>query len=332
MKSHQISAIRIGVIGAGGNATGNAKAFLKYPGRCRVVAVADPVLAAAQKLADQCGAKAYSHFTDFLDEVDAVVISSPNFLHAEQTIICAAHGKHVWCEKPMALSDEEARRMVEAVNKAGVSSFVGFSVRFDPTTLKMKEIFDSGALGEPVSVWSRRLCYFPPEKTGSWRFDYEKSGGVMSELMAHEIDWIVHFLGEPASVYCRKASRQHADPRDNDHVWLAMAYPKELTATIEGSQMAPISDYYRGIVGTKASVYTARWGEKLEMVKVGTKTAIPLELGPVFPKHLHFLDVIDGRAKSVADIAWGSRIVHLSMQAIASAVNNRVVEIQPLSL
>ena len=320
------------MIGAGPNATGNVKHFLQYPDRCRVVAVADPVLAAAQKLADQCGAKAYSNFTDFLDEVDAVVISSPNFLHSEQTIVCAGHGKHVWCEKPMALSDEEARRMVEAVNKTGVSSFVGFSVRFDPTLLRMKEISDSGELGDPVSVWSRRLCYIPPGQAGSWRFDYEKSGGVMSELMAHEIDWIVNFLGEPTSVYCRKASRQHTDPRENDHVWLTMAYPKELTATVEGSQMAPISDYYRGIVGTKASVYTTHWGGKLEMIKAGSRTPVPLELSPVFPKHLHFLDVIEGRAKSVADIAWGSRIVHLSMQALVSAVNNRVVEIQPPSL
>lgn len=319
--------IKIGVIGAGGNATGHVRTFLKYPDRCRVAAVADPVEPAAQKLADLCGAKTYSNYTDFLKEVDAVVIASPNFLHPEQAIVCAGHGKHIWCEKPMALADEDARRMVDAVKKAGVASFVGFSVRFEGIMRKMKEVLDSGELGDSVSVWSRRLCYFKPGGGGAWRFEYEKSGGVMSELIAHEIDWIVHFLGDPATVYCRKASRQHNDPRDNDHIWLSLAFPGELTATIEGSQMAPIADYYRGIVGTKASVYTTHWGGKLEMLKAGAGNSIPLEFGADFPKHLHFLDVIDGKAQNVADLAWGGKIVHISAQAIASAVNNQVVKL-----
>ena len=121
--SHQ--PIRIGVIGAGGNATGHVQIFMKYPDRCRIVAVADPFQPAAEKLAALCGAKTNPDFTAFLDEVDAVVVSSPNFLHPEQTIVCAEHGKHVWCEKPMALNDEDARRMAAAVKKSGVASFVG---------------------------------------------------------------------------------------------------------------------------------------------------------------------------------------------------------------
>lgn len=319
--------IKIGIIGAGGNATGHVKTFLNYPDRCRVVAVADPVLPAAQKLADLCGAKTYPNYTDFLKEVDAVVISSPNFLHPEQAIVCAEHGKHIWCEKPMALTDEDAQKMVDAVKKTGVASFVGFSVRFEGLMRKMKEVLDSGVLGDLVSVWSRRLCYFEPGKTGSWRFEYSKSGGVMSELIAHEIDWVVNFLGDPTSVYCRKASRYHNDPRDNEHIWLTLAYPNDLTGTIEGSQMAPIADYYRGIVGTKASVYTTHWGGKLEVLKAGAKDPLPQEIGKAYAKHLHFLDVIDGKEKSVADLSWGQKIVHISGQAIASAVKNEVIKL-----
>ena len=319
--------INIGIIGAGGNATGHVKAFKEHPQRCRIVAVADPVQPAAKQLADSCGAKAYSDYKDFLKEVDAVVIASPNYLHPEQAVFCAQHGKHIWCEKPMALTEADAEQMVAAVQKAGVASFVGFSVRFDGIQQKMKAILDAGELGEPISVWSRRLCYFSPQKTGTWRFEYEKSGGVMSELIAHEIDWIVNFMGNPISVYCRKASRQHNHPGDNEHVWLSLAFAKELTATIEGSQMAPIADYYRGIIGTRAAVYTTHWGGKLEMLKAGSKEPIHLECAPAFLKHLHFLNVIEGKEKSVADVVWGQKIVHISAQAIASAISNQVIRL-----
>ncbi len=318
--------IKIGLIGAGGIAGTHVKKFTELPDRCRIVAIADPVEPAAKKLAESCGAKPFSKFEDFLSEVDAVVIGSPNFLHPAQTIACAQAGKHVWCEKPMALEDADAERMVAAVEKAGVASFVGFSVRFDAQQVKMKEVLDSGVLGKPISIWSRRLSYFEPVAASSWRFQYDKSGGVMSELTAHEIDWMVHSAGDPCSVYCRKASREHNDPRENDHLWIMFDFGPEYTGTIEGSMMAPIADYYRGIVGTEASVYTTHWGGKLQLKKV-KDDPIDLELPAAFPKHEHFLDVIDKRCASVADLKWGQKIVNISNKAIASAVSGQVVKI-----
>ena len=238
--------IKLGIIGAGPNAVGNAQKFAELETRCRVVAVADPVEAAARKLASAHGAKVCSDAAQLFADVDAVIISSPNFLHPGQTIAAAEAGKHVWCEKPMALNDADAQRMVEAVTKAGVASFIGFSVRFEPTIRKLKEVYESGRLGEPVSVWSRRLCYFEPVREGTWRFDYDKSGGVMSELTAHEIDWMVDLAGDPRSIYGRKASRRHDNPRDNDHIWITFDFDHDFTGTIEGSQMSPMPEFYRG--------------------------------------------------------------------------------------
>jgi predicted dehydrogenase len=318
--------IKIGIIGAGGIAGHHVKKFSSMPDRCRIVAIADPVEAAVKKLADEACAKPFSKFNDFLSEVDAVIIGSPNFLHPEQTIACAQAGKHVWCEKPMALEDADAARMVAAVEKAKVTSFVGFSVRFDAQQVKMKEIYDSGVLGTPISIWSRRLSYFEPVAASSWRFQYDKSGGVMSELTAHEIDWMVHTSGDPRAVYCRKASRQHNDPRENDHLWITFDFGPEYTGTIEGSMMAPIADYYRGIVGTEASVYTTHWGGKLQLKKVKGDPD-DLELPPAFNKHQHFLDVIEGKCANVADLKWGEKIVNISNKAIASAVSGQVVKI-----
>ena len=96
--------IRIGIIGAGPNATGHASCFGKCP-RTHVAAVADTDFPRAEALATQCGdAQPVRDYREFLDRVDAVVISWPNFLHCEQAVACAAAGKHLYCEKPMGLN------------------------------------------------------------------------------------------------------------------------------------------------------------------------------------------------------------------------------------
>jgi predicted dehydrogenase len=92
--------IRIGIIGAGPNAQGHAHYYHQSP-RARVAAIADVALDRAQALAGEVQAKAVSDYTQFLNDVDAVVVSSPNFLHREQAIACAQAGKHVYCEKPI---------------------------------------------------------------------------------------------------------------------------------------------------------------------------------------------------------------------------------------
>lgn len=320
--------IKLGIIGAGPNAVGNAQKFSELETRCRVVAVADPVEAAARKLASAHGAKVCSEAAQLFADVDAVIISSPNFLHPGQTIAAAEAGKHVWCEKPMALNDADAQRMVEAVTKAGVASFIGFSVRFEPTIRKLKEVYESGRLGEPVSVWSRRLCYFEPVREGTWRFDYDQSGGVMSELTAHEIDWMVDLAGDPRSIYGRKASRRHDNPRDNDHIWITFDFDHDFTGTIEGSQMSSMPEFYRGVVGTKGAAYTTNWGNMVQFMTPGQKEPTDLHLDPPFDKYAHFLDVIEGKCASVADVNWGRKIVQISDLAIESALSGQAVKFE----
>lgn len=316
--------IRIGVIGAGPMGAGNAQKLASHAARCQITAVVDPNPAAAQKLAQLYSAKTAGELSDILHVVDAIIISSPNFLHVEQAVAAAQAGKHIFIEKPMALTVADADQIVQAVDQARVASLVGFSVRFDGTVRRMKELVTTGQMGDLVSLWSRRLSYFEPAK--GWRTEYSKSGGVMAELMAHEIDWMVDIAGVPSSVYCRKASRNHNDPRDNDHIWLTMNFGPETCGTIEGSQMSAASDYARGIVGSQAAAVTRYWGKKLQFCTPpnGWKDLDDL---PDFDKHGHFLDVIEGKCASVADVHYGRRIVRISEQAIASAVTGNPLSI-----
>ena len=318
--------IRIGVIGAGPNGTGNATRLAGLKQRCRVVAVVDPNAAAAGTLADTLGAKALTDYNEMLDAVDAVVISSPNFLHAEQAVACAEAGKHIWIEKPMALNTADADRIVAAVECAGVHSFIGFSVLFDPAIWRMRELVKAGGIGDLLSIWSRRMAFSDPAGRSSWRHDYSKSGGHISELLAHELHWIMDLAGMPRTVYCRKASRTHADPRDNEHLWITLGFGGEATGTLEGSQMSRVPDYYRGVLGSTAGLCTQDWGRQLMLFR-GPKDAQQITPLPPFDKHAHFLDVLEGAEPSLADARSGRAVVYVSEKAIESALSGSVVKL-----
>jgi len=316
--------IKIGIIGAGNNAKGNAEKFSKFSDRCRIVAIADVVKENAEKLASLFNARVYEDYRDFLDSVDAVVISTPNFLHSEQAIECANAGKHIWIEKPMSLSLEDAEEVVKVVKEKNVASMIGFSVRFDEPQVTMKSLYENGELGELITVWSRRLTYADIQ---GWRADFKTSGGVINELLCHEIDWLVSIGGMPQTVYCQILGRKTDHPLANDHIWMLLRFAQGKVGSIEGSFMSPLSEYYRGISGRKASVFTINWGKDVVLQKANSKNIENVPLKERFDKYEHFLDVIDGKCKSVADVEWGLKIVKITQMALKSAVENRVISI-----
>lgn len=318
--------IRLGIIGAGPNASGHAKKFANYPERCRLMAVADIQKPAAEALASEYGASAYEDFRQMLGKVDAVIISSPNFLHGEHAVACAGEGKHVWVEKPMALDNEEAARIAKAVEEAGVQSMVGFSVRFTGVKQSYKRLVAEGRIGQPVAVWSRRLSYFNLDTVKGWRADPAKSGGYLYELMTHEVDWIVDLVGPPLGIYAQKTSRIEPSNRANEHLWVTFQYLNGLTATLEGSWMSPMPDYYNGVTGREATLHTNKWGNELYLKTLEEQHSQQLEPDAAFDKHAHFLDVIEGKCPSVADVHYGQYITSICEAILQSALENRVID------
>ncbi|MCH2156634.1 MAG: Gfo/Idh/MocA family oxidoreductase [Opitutales bacterium] len=297
--------------------------------RCSISAVADPVESAGRKFAETYpDVKVFTEIAPMLEEVDGVIISSPNWLHPEQAIQCAEAGKHVWIEKPMALTVADGEKMAAAINKAGVASMVGFSVRFEKTAQGIKRRFQAGDLGEWFSGASRRNCTLKSMDKG-WRTDFTRSGGVMSELIIHELDWATDLFGFPKSIFCRKRASDRsasAHPKDNDHVWISLNYYDDRTVTIEGSQIAPIADYYKTVVGTEGSLHTRRWGQELYYQKKGEKDVLVENLEGM-NKHSHWLDVIEGKCASVADVNYGLKITKLIDSALESAVSGLPVDL-----
>lgn len=316
--------IRIGIIGAGPNAAGHAKYFSKS-GRARLVAVADVDLPRAEALATECGgAQAVGDYREFLDRVDAVVISSPNFLHRDQAVAAARAGKHVYCEKPMGLTVPEAQDIVDAVTEAGVKSAVGFSVRFDKTTQTMARLLREGSLGKLVSVCSRRLMMIPLP-TGGWRADPRKSGGLLMEINIHEIDWILSMGGELQSLYARRYTAQNtADPLANDHLWVTFNFANGAIGSHEGGWQSPVIQFFRSVSGTEGGISTDEWGNTLYRWKLD-KSRDTLPPDAPFDLRGHFLDCIEHDATPVADVRCGLRVTQVCAAVLESCASGQPV-------
>jgi 1,5-anhydro-D-fructose reductase (1,5-anhydro-D-mannitol-forming) len=120
--------------------------------------------------------------------VDAVYISTTNELHREQAIAAARAGKHVLCEKPLALTVEHALEMVRACQAAGVVMATNHHLRNAATHRKMRELIAAGAIGKPLFARVFHAVYLPPNLQG-WRIDKPQAGGgVILDITVHDVD------------------------------------------------------------------------------------------------------------------------------------------------
>jgi predicted dehydrogenase len=168
----------------------------------RLVAVADEVPGRAEEAAERFGFTTPTR--DWHDlaadpDVAAVSITAPNFLHREIGVAMAKAGKHIWIEKPVGLSADDARAVADAAAAAGVRGTVGFNYRNAPAVAAAKELIDGGRLGRITHVRFRLFSDYAahPEGALSWRFERQRGGsGALGDLAAHGVDLARHLLGE----------------------------------------------------------------------------------------------------------------------------------------
>jgi predicted dehydrogenase len=169
----------------------------------RLVAIAGRNEEAVREAARRYGYE--KHTTDWRALVDDPAIDvfdngGPNDAHAEPCIAAAQAGKHVFCEKPLGRTAEEAKAMLDAVEQAGVKHMVAFNYRFVPAIVQARKLLESGALGR---VYHWRAVYLQdwgmdPSMPTSWRFQKETAGsGALGDLGSHIIDLARFLIGEP---------------------------------------------------------------------------------------------------------------------------------------
>ena len=212
---------------------------LKRNQNARLIGVASPTPGHAEGFAGDYAVP--YHFTDYrqmleLDEIDMVVIGTPNNTHC--TLVCdtAAAGKHVVLEKPMCLSLAEADRMIEACDTAGVKFMYAEELCFSPKYGRMKELLDSGALGRPTLV-KQSETHDGPHAPHFW--DVEQSGGgVLVDMGCHGIKFSRWMLGRPkiTSVYAQLSTQLHSDKtKAEDNALLILEFENGYTFLNETS-------------------------------------------------------------------------------------------------
>ena len=182
--------------------------YMMYPPVAipRLVAIAGRSEEAVREAARRYGyEKATTNWRDLLADPDVQVFDNggPNDSHAEPCIAAAQAGTHVFCEKPLARSAEEAKTMLDAVEQAGVKHMVAFNYRFVPAIVQARHLLESGALGR---IYHWRAVYLQdwgmdPTMPTSWRFQKEPAGsGALGDLGSHVIDLARYLVGEPVRV------------------------------------------------------------------------------------------------------------------------------------
>src|SRR5215213_4490504 len=182
----------------------------------------------------------------------------PNHLHAEPTIAAARAGKHVLCEKPLALDAEEARVMLAAATEAGVVHMCAFNYRFVPAVRRARELLEAGDLGEIHHFRGvyRQSWGADPERAGVWRFDAAQAGGgALGDLASHVIDLGRYLVGDIGSVAAQVATFVPGRTVD-DAAAAAVAFAGGAVGTIEATRFATgdLNRFTWEINGSKGSL------------------------------------------------------------------------------
>ena len=201
-----MATLRWGILGCGDVAEYKGGPPLYTVDDSELIAVMRRDRTKAEDFAKRHSAKrAYSDIDDLLadDELNAIYIATPPYLHYEHTLRVAEAGKHILCEKPMAMTVEECQRMVDTCHDAGVTLMLAYYRNFYPNIVKMKALMDEGAIGDVVLARVNHTGFYDPSRheLSSWRVNRDVSGGgVLMDLGSHRISLLQYLMGDIESV------------------------------------------------------------------------------------------------------------------------------------
>jgi predicted dehydrogenase len=232
-------AVRVGLIGSQFISAIHAESLRRCAG-AELLAVASPTPAHVEAVARKF--QVPHHFTDYrrmleMPELDMVIVGAPNDLHCQMVLDAASAGKHIVCEKPLCLNLAEADRMIEACRGAKVKLMYAEELCFAPKYVRLKQLLDSGALGEATLI-KQSEKHDGPHAEHFW--DVNRSGGgVTMDMGCHAIEFFRWMLGRGRairSVYAQMSTQVHgAKTRGDDNAILILEFEGGCLAMAEES-------------------------------------------------------------------------------------------------
>lgn len=264
--------VKVCLIGSGRAGMIHGRNFAGSVPGGKIIAVCDPVGSVAEEAAKELGvALSYKEYEDVMrnPEIDAVIIACPTKFHKEIAVAAARAGKHIFCEKPMAMNEEECDEMIAAAREHKVKLQIGFMRRFDESFQEAKRIIEAGEIGEVVSVRSHTRG---PSKPKEWMYDISVSNGPLGEVCSHDIDTVRWFTGsEISSLYVIGGNYRNKEiaekyPDFYDNVIMSVEFENGMQGIVEGAQYVQYGyDARVEILGTEGMISLGDVHEKKVM-------------------------------------------------------------------
>lgn len=260
--------LKVAVVGTGNISHAHVQAYLKFPDRCKIVALVDIIPEKAERMRQQ-----YNLDCDVYDahekilprtDIDLVDVCTPPYVHAQISINALHSGKNVVCEKPMAASLEECDAMLKARDESGKLLSIIAQNRFRKPIRDLKAMLDSGLAGsvkhaQVDSFWWRGHCYYDLWWRGTWE---KEGGGCTLNHAVHHIDMLGWMMGLPETVTSLLANTAHDNAEVEDLSVTVMRYPgalAQLTASVvhHGEEQQLIFQCEKAKIAAPFSVYAS---------------------------------------------------------------------------
>jgi predicted dehydrogenase len=335
--------LRIAVIGAGIMGQKHARIYSEIEG-AELAAVVDLDEDRARELAARCGAKsAYRDFRRALEseELDAVHVATPDFLHREPVIAALKSGRHVLVEKPLATTVADAEEIARISSETGCHVMVNYTHRWAAPYARTREIIRRGDIGAPVMVYARKDdTLWAATEMMSWT---EKTSPA-SYLSTHDIDLVLWFLDtEVSSVYAlgvkKVLVKRHIDTEDA--VQALVRFKDGAIGTFESCWVLPnsmptVTDSFIEIIGEKGTIHIDRIHEGLKVATENSYQYPKLSLESEVQNRVvgglasclrYFVETLRAGEKPQPDALWGLKIVRISNAIQASIRRGEAVRL-----
>lgn len=324
-----MSRLRVGILGPGGIAARHASAISGLSDRMELVASSGRDLGRTQAFADRHGGLACRDLEAMLRDAapDLVIVALPPFAHDGQVERLAAAGVHLLVEKPIALDQIRADAMVAAARQAGIIAAVGFMYRFGEAVRAWRAA-DTGRNALFTGAYHCNALHAP------WWRSEAKSGGQMLEQLIHQIDLVRHFMGEPDSVFARRANLFHRDIPGYDSEDLSaliFAWDDGRLASLTASNIAIPGKWHKewAVFAERMTGRFDDWNRArfIPTTEGGETLAIEGKIDPFVAQLTDVAAAIVERRQPYVPLSEGAKSLRLALAARRSADERREIRL-----
>jgi predicted dehydrogenase len=322
----------IGIIGSGGMGTHLANMCLRAPGT-KIAAAYDAVEGQARSLATQLKCDTCTKIEELLgrSDIDAVIIATPNYTHREYSVAALRAGKHVFCEKPMALKLEDCDSMIAAAERAGLALMIGHVMRFYPGCSSAKRAIADGEIGRPIACDVFRTGWVEVGSWAqSWRHSKELCDNSLFESTIHEIDLMRWFMGDVESVQGYGSNFLHPELDYDDCTIASLRFKSGALGTLASGYAFRLGDHRMRVNGAMGAAHIDFDASTVSIVtKEKPKRTAPLmsDVDPYAAELGHFMDCLSHGKRPFTGGLEGRGAVEIATAINRSAQSGRRVDL-----